>query len=252
MTPPTKVGPPPMMPEDREEPPRGPRSRGQRARRSRSPRSRCGGRSRSTRISANAVSPMAADWPIASPSDRLCRPSPIAVPSAMSWVDSPSARRRRTRLANQTSDSSPNAIESAKASEVDDEVGRSGRSPRGRLERSLDRLDGRREDVPDQEQDDAGSPGGQERLGPRRTGSAAGRPGARGRSWHRRSPRAGRPVRRSWSSSWARGTLRATCARRLGGRTIGSLPASVNRPCRMDSGDPDATRRGRLPGYPSG
>ena len=31
------------------------------------------------RTTANATAPVAADWPIASPSERLCRPSPVAI-----------------------------------------------------------------------------------------------------------------------------------------------------------------------------
>ena len=94
-----------------------------------------------TRISAKAVAPVAADWPMASPSEKLWSPSPTAVPSAMSWTDMPaSSRRRRIRWANQTSDSSPNASERPNASSVDDEVRRSGRRrswpPRGRPPRA--------------------------------------------------------------------------------------------------------------------
>src|SRR3989442_12663417 len=32
-----------------------------------------------TSTSAKATAPLAADWPIASPSERLCRPSPVAI-----------------------------------------------------------------------------------------------------------------------------------------------------------------------------
>ena len=51
-------------------------------RRCRSPRSRCAAPKPMIRTSASATSSGAADWPIASPSPKLCRPIPVAIRSA--------------------------------------------------------------------------------------------------------------------------------------------------------------------------
>ena len=173
---PKNVGPPPIRPTRRRNAQLGRSWCPRTARRSRILRSRCAGRSRSRAASARLISPEAADWPIARPSEKLCKPMPGAINServcaAVSALDGtsysaiaaaprlrkPSCRRRRgDHLVGVDEAHEPDR-------EAADEDRREAREPgpravvveRGRVEGGGDRLDPGGQRVPEEEQQDA-------------------------------------------------------------------------------------------------
>ena len=136
------------------------------------------------RTTASAISSRAADWPIARPSEKLCRPIPVAMKtesccagespprppprsnSAVEAAPGPSIRRARWRFIHasyQTRLSRPAEKPTVSSSGEPGEP-----SAVAVLERRLDRLDRRGEDVPEQEEQDPGRGRGEERLHRRR------------------------------------------------------------------------------------
>src|SRR2546428_13328656 len=79
MTVPRKVGAPPIRPAARRKPQDGITASVARGAAMPKPSVMLWSAKPITSTSAKATAPLAADWPIASPSDRLCRPSPVAI-----------------------------------------------------------------------------------------------------------------------------------------------------------------------------
>src|SRR5256885_11441109 len=79
MTVPRKVGAPPIRPAARRKPQDGISASVARGAAMPKPSVMLWSAKPITSTSAKATAPLAADWPIASPSDRLCRPSPVAI-----------------------------------------------------------------------------------------------------------------------------------------------------------------------------
>ena len=124
------------------------------------------------RTTASAISSRAADWPIARPSEKLCRPIPVAMKTrellrgreAAEAAAALELRRRGGARAEHPARALalhprvvPDEAEQARR-EADRQQQGEPREPAAVavLERRLDRVDRGREDVPEQEEQDAG------------------------------------------------------------------------------------------------